>query len=185
MDKATFYNAIRATVPLTVPNVQGFDRLLDYAEMRKTLLNRAAYVLATTYWETSHTMQPVREAFWLTEAWRKAHLRYYPYYGRGLIQTTWKANYAKMGQLIGADLVAHPDLLLEWEFALPALFLGMEKGIYTGKDLDDFIDAKDESDTEDLREYRAARAIVNGSDKADKIAHLALTFERGLREANY
>lgn len=37
---------------------------------------------------------PVREAYWMTEEWREANFtRYYPWYGRGPIQCTWKTNY--------------------------------------------------------------------------------------------
>ena len=48
-------------------------------------------VLATVEWETNKTFQPVREAYWLNEDWRRAHLKYYPYYGRGFVQLTWKS----------------------------------------------------------------------------------------------
>ena len=51
-----------------------------------------AYGLATAWWETNKTMQPVREAYWLSEAWRKPNLRYYPHYGRGYVQLTWKGD---------------------------------------------------------------------------------------------
>ncbi|NTV99551.1 MAG: carboxypeptidase, partial [Chlorobiaceae bacterium] len=54
------------------------------------LNTQIAYVLATTQWETSQTFKPVREAFWESEEWRKKHFRYYPYYGRGYVQLTWK-----------------------------------------------------------------------------------------------
>lgn len=40
---------------------------------------------------------PVREAYWLSEAWRAANLRYYPDYGRGLMQCTWPDNYEYYG----------------------------------------------------------------------------------------
>ena len=52
------------------------------------LRNQAAYTLATAYWETNRTMKPVEEAYWLSDAWRKANLRYYPWHGRGYTQTT-------------------------------------------------------------------------------------------------
>lgn len=35
------------------------------------------------------------------------------YYGRGLIQLTWKNNYISYGNLVGADLLNNPDLLLQ------------------------------------------------------------------------
>lgn len=185
LDRKAFYDSLRSKVNLTMQNVSGMEKVLDYAEGRGTQVNKLAYILATAWWESAQTMWPVREAFWLSEDWRKNNLRYWPWYGRGLIQTTWKTNYERMGKEIGVDLTADPNMLLQWEFALPALFIGMEKGLYTGKDLDDYIDDKDEADSEDLREYRNARRIVNGTDKASTIAALALNFEKALKAGGY
>lgn len=185
MNLERFFDAIRARVDLTDENVSGFEKVLEYAQKRGTPLNHLAYVLATALWETNFRMQPVTEAYWLSEAWRRRNLRYYPWHGRGLIQTTWKRNYARMGKEIGVDLLDEPDRLLKWEYSLPALFIGMEKGLYTGKKLDDYIDDVDESDAEDLREFRNARKIVNGTDKANTIGKLGLLFERALKAASY
>lgn len=185
MNKAKFFDAIRDEIRLTPENVPGFDRILDYGEARGEEREKFAYILATASWETNMTMKPVREAYWLSESWRRRHLRYYPYYGRGLIQTTWEKNYATMSPIVEGDLVKFPDLLLEWRYALPALFIGMERGLYTDRALDDFIDDLDESDDEDYHEYLNARRIVNGTDRAARIAKLALTFEHGLKEAGY
>jgi hypothetical protein len=185
MNRSAFYNAIRSKIGLTVQNVQGFEKVLDYAETRGSRVNDLAYVLATGFWETNQTMHPVVEAYWMSEAWRRKNLRYYPWHGRGLIQTTWENNYKRMGQEIGVNLTRNPDLLLEWRYALPALFVGMEKGLYTGKKMSDYIDDIDESDSEDLREFKMARRIVNGTDKATAIGELALTFEKGLRAGGY
>lgn len=45
------------------------------------LKNQIAYVLATTEWETANTFKPVKEAYWLSEEWRRKNLRYFPFYG--------------------------------------------------------------------------------------------------------
>lgn len=185
MDRKVFYDTIRPNINLTQTSVQGHEKIIDYAVARKTKVNDLAYILATALWETGKTMQPVKEAYYLGEAWRKKNLRYYPWYGRGLIQTTWKENYKKMSPVVGVDLIKYPNKLLEWPYALPALFVGMEKGMYTGKDLNDYIDDVDESDTEDYREYLNARRIVNGVDRQAEIAKLALIYEKGLRKAGY
>jgi hypothetical protein len=79
--------------------------------------NSQAASIATTAIETAHTFLPVREAFWLSEAWRAANLRYYEFYGRGLIQLTWRENYERLSPACGVDLVAEPDLALEPEHA--------------------------------------------------------------------
>ncbi len=192
MDKAVFFDAIRGRVNLTERNVPGFDRILDYGQARGTSLSDMAYILATAYWETGAQMAPVVEAYWKSENWRKKNLRYWPWHGRGLIQTTWEDNYVKIGKAIqddfhlpaSPDFTTHPDKLLEWEWSLPALFVGMERGIYTGKKLDDYIDDTP-GDDDQFEEYKMARRIVNGTDKDDEIAYLALAFEDGLERAGY
>lgn len=186
MDLKVFYDSIRKDIKLTDENVKGFDTVLGYLErVIPTNVNHAAYVLATAYWETAKTMQPVREAFWKDEAWRKKNLRYFPYYGRGYVQLTWDYNYKKASDYFGVDFVKNPDLVMDTQYALPILVVGMQKGWFTGKDMDDYIDDIDEIDDEDFKEYVQARRVVNGTDKADQIAKLALIFEKALKEAGY
>lgn len=72
-----------------------------------------AAAIGTIAIETASTFLPVREAFWLSERWRQANLRYYPWYGRGLIQLTWESNYSSYGQALGIGLTANPDLALD------------------------------------------------------------------------
>jgi len=43
------------------------------------------------------------------------------YFGRGYVQLTWEENYRTYGMILGLDLLAHPDLLLEPEPAARAL----------------------------------------------------------------
>lgn len=150
-------------------------------------LHEAAYVLATADWETNHTFEPVREAYWKknAEQWRKKNLRYYPWYGRGFVQLTWEKNYLKAGKAIGVDLIKNPDLAMDPNNAAAILVIGMRDGWFTGKDLDDKIDGIEESDKEDFLEYYYSRIIVNGMDKANDIAVLAEKYEKELREANY
>lgn len=73
----------------------------------------AAAAVGTIGIETAHTFKPVREAFWLSEEWRQQNLWYYPYYGRGYIQTTHEYNYRDLSWRVGVDLVADPDRALE------------------------------------------------------------------------
>lgn len=126
---------------------------------------QVAYIFATTIHETANTMAPVREAYWLSEAWRKANLRYYPYYGRGYVQLTWQANYAKAGQKLGLgnQLVNNPDLALHSNIAAPVLVLGSKEGWFTGRKLSDYINGS-------VTDYVNARRIINGTDKAQLIA---------------
>lgn len=67
-------------------------------------------MIGTVAIESARTFAPVREAFWNSEEWRRANLsRYYPYYGRGYIQLTWRNNYEKYGPKIAELWGTSPD----------------------------------------------------------------------------
>lgn len=142
-------------------------------------LNAVKYILATVEHETNGTFMPVKEAYWLSEHWRELHLRYYPFYGRGLVQITWETNYKKFSQILTdryeceyIDLVKNPDLALDETFATVILVYGMKHGTFTGKKLDDYFTDKDSY-------FVGARRIINGVDKAAHIAGLAMKINIG------
>jgi putative chitinase len=137
-----------------------------------------AYCFATALWETEFTLLPIREQ---GEGRGKPYGIRDPatgqiYYGRGYVQTTWKTNYAKLKRLLGVDFVLHPDLLLEPQYAAPAMFVAMERGIYTGKRLADYFNQHAEDPVN-------ARRIINGLDRAETIAGYYRSFKRALTAA--
>lgn len=127
---------------------------------------QVAYVLATTQWETAQTFKPVREAFWLSEEWRKNNLRYFPYYGRGYVQLTWKTNYEKYSRILGVDMVADPDIAMRPNVALFILVHGFKTGTFTGRKITDYID-------HGRTDFVKARRCINDSDKDTTIANIA------------
>jgi hypothetical protein len=54
------------------------------------------------------------------------------------VQLTWERNYETMSDLLGIDFVHHPDLALELDNATNIMFLGMSKGLFTGKSFSDY-----------------------------------------------
>lgn len=143
-----------------------------------------AYILATAYHESARTMQPVREtlansdeqaAKRLENAWDAGKLSWVkiPYwrkdadgkywFGRGLVQITFKANYDKLGKAIGVDLVADPDRTLKMDVAVKIIFYGMLNGSFTGHKLADYLKGP-------KADWVNARKIINGLDRADAIA---------------
>ncbi|MFL6728068.1 MAG: hypothetical protein ACJ8FS_16370 [Sphingomicrobium sp.] len=124
-------------------------------------------------------MEPVKEAFWLGEDWRKANLRYYPWYGRGFVQLTWEANYKRADDELnlGGTLIADPDLALQPGIAAKILRLGMEQGWFTRKALKDYLPLSGRAGYD---AYKEARRIINGTDKWDVIAKEAQSFEAAL-----
>src|SRR5688572_29351341 len=106
LDKpAAFFDAVRESgvigKTLKPDQIKGMEAILRAAKSANWPLAFTAYALATACHETACTMQPVREAFWLSENWRSRNLRYYPFYGRGYVQLTWKANYDKADRELG------------------------------------------------------------------------------------
>lgn len=145
------------------------EHILDYRDSAWPGMpdNELAYLLATVKWETAHTMQPVKE--YGSASYLKSK-KYYPYYGRGLVQITWKDNYEKFG------VAANPDDALKWPAALDILYRGMIFGMFTGKRLSDYIN-------ENSHDYVNARRIINGTDKAKEIADIAEKFRKALLAA--
>lgn len=131
-----------------------------------------AYVLATVQHETNNTFQPVEEAYWMPASFRR-RLRYAPYWGRGFVQLTWRANYVRYSRILGMDLVKHPERVCEPPIANFILVHGFRTGAFTGKRLSEYV-----SPTH--TDYVSARRCINGLDKAQLIAGYAKTWERRL-----
>jgi hypothetical protein len=68
-----------------------------------------------------------------------------------------------MSKVVGKDLVNKPELALELPIATKILFHGMIHGSFTGKKLSQYFNTT----TDD---WRNARRIINGTDKANLIA---------------
>lgn len=94
------------------------------------------------------------------------------YFGRGYVQLTWRDNYLKLGTALGLGdgLARAPERALEPDLAYRICSLGMREGSFTGVGLPRFIDG-------DKCDYRNARKIINGLDRADEIAGYAIGFE--------
>lgn len=195
MDRKKFFEGIRQQPfdgKLTAGQVQGTSAILDEWERRKLTDQRwLAYMLGTTKLETAHEMQPRKEkggAAYYTKMYdplgeRGATARRNGnttpgdgprYCGRGYVQLTWKNNYARMTKLLKAagidvDIVANPDLAMRADVAAFIMFQGMIDGVFTGKKLADFFNAK-------ATDWVNARKIINGLDQAGPIAGMAKMF---------
>ena len=154
----------------------GYTRLIvDSCKKHGLLRNQAAYVLATAYHETAHTMKPVRE--YGGEAYLKSK-KYYPYVGMGFVQLTWKYNYEKASKKLGVDFVKDPKKLLEAKYAAEILVIGSRDGWFTGKKLSDYM-------TLQASNFTGARRIINGTDKAALIAGYAAEYDKQLKAEDY
>jgi putative chitinase len=204
-DPAAFWASLRKTnilgPVLTPEEVSGTEYTLA-AMAGRFPLSWAAYTLATEYHETAATMAPILERggpsyfrrMYDIQGDRPAKARELgnlapgdgaKYAGRGEIQTTGKTNYlraqtelAKVGIIV--DLVNHPEHILRQDASTMAMILGMRDGWYTGKALRDYIPARAAR-----QHYINARRIVNGTDRAEDIADIALVFQRALEAGRW
>lgn len=94
----------------------------------------------------------------------------YKYRGRGCVHLTWKNSYKKFSNLLSYDFVSDPDAAAKIEHAVPIMIIGMNKGLFTGKKLSDYINTKEAN-------YLSARKIINGNDQNVLIASYAKHFE--------
>lgn len=180
INRKTFYDSVRLSLfggSMSQKKVLGMETILNEWEAEKlTDLRYLAYMLATTYHETAHTMEPVAE--YGHGKGRKYGepdpVTHQTYYGRGFVQLTWKGNYEAMSKVTGVDLVNDPDKAMDISIATKILFYGMLHGSFTGKKLSDYFN--------DLTtDWIKARRIINGLDKADLIAGYAEKFFTALK----
>lgn len=196
---AGFFDTVRPLFGGTLKQhqVEGLTKIVEYGLEWRYPKEHIAYVLATAFHETAHWMQPIREGArrfgpdYSDAAARRAVAAIHAkgiirtnyalpagphgqsYYGRGLVQITWLANYEKFSEILGAPLVEQPDLVLDWPFALDIIYLGMRDGVFTGKKMADYDMPGD---------FKAARAIVNGDVRKNggMIADQARVFLKAL-----
>lgn len=167
----------KSGVEIKLPDWQGGDKaatvqaIIGEAKRQGiTSKPQIAYILATVEHETNKSFRPVEEAYYMGEPAAENHrktLRYYPYYGRGYVQLTWKENYQKYSDWLGLDLVNNPDLVMRPDIALFILVHGMKKGTFCPEHkLDKYI-------SDDRIDFMEARRIINLTDQAEQIARYA------------
>lgn len=133
-----------------------------------------AYIVATAQHETDN-FNTSREYDGPNQAIRRGYGGGEDYYGRGYVQVTHDRNYDRMATTLGDPRIrTNPDIVAqEATLGAQTTVVGMARGIYTGVGLDRYINPQN-------ADYTAARAVVNGTDRADHIAGLARTWEQNL-----
>lgn len=189
--------------------VDAMEALLDECERVQLTTPLAAHVFAEVYHETGGYMFPIKETVHphhknknptdktviarLDRAYAAGKLPWVkkPYwrdgaFGRGGIQITHWDNYIKLSPYVGVDLRKNPDMALDPVISAKIAVIGCAKGLFTGKNLDDFAGIP--------FDHYNARSIVNGDKNktvkgegkmGDRIRRLAFAFEDALKVSGY
>lgn len=161
-----FPDAERATVARNLPFI-----LKAMADAGLTSRNQLIGVLATVHVETIPRFAPVKEG-------RGSTKRYAPFFGRGYVQITWRANYEKAEKDLNIPgLVSNPDLALEPNNAARIL-----TWYWKGATGNNPSRAAERADWRGVR--RAVNGGYNGWDKFNESVQRCLqVFDRGIDPA--
>lgn len=207
-DYGAFYDFLRGN-DLLGPTIsksefEGCDAIIAACVKESFPISHTAYAMGTSYLETAHTMQPIKElggSAYYTRMYdikgnRPAKAKELgnltpgdgaKYPGRGYVQLTGKKNYAlataKLKALgINVDLVANPDLAMRPDIAALVMAIGMTEGWFTGRKLADDLPR---TGLATKPQFVASRDIINGKDRQDDVADYAFVFQTGLMQAGY
>ncbi len=201
-----FFEAVRNGIlgpTLDDGEVKGCNAIL--AAMEGAPLAYTAYAFATAFLETASTMQPVKEANWLSEA---AANRYFfrmydiagarphvarslgnttagdgvKFAGRGYPQMTGRRNYALASAKLGVDLIADPDKAMRPDIAAKIMRLGMEEGWFTTRKFASYLPSRGRASR---AQFKQARRIINGTARASDVAGFALSFQAALEAGDW
>lgn len=212
MNRKLFFDSVRGSLfkgALAPSQVHGMDAILDIWDQlyrRRTSLPQLANCLGTAFHETAFTMQPIKEyggkayftrMYDITGARPEMARRLgnvhagdgARFCGRGYVQLTGRGNYTKATAKLKAlgfiapdvDFALDPDQVMQARIAALIMFEGMEEGWFTGVKLDAVVD--DNIDGDEHADFIKARRIINGTDRAEKIAEYSDKFLAALKAA--
>lgn len=207
-DYGAFYDFLRGNALLgpkiSQTEYEGCDAIIAACVREMYPVSFTAYALGTSYLETAHTMQPIKEmggTAYFTRMYdingnRPAKAKELgnltpgdgaKYPGQGYVQLTGKGNYAKATAKLRAlgvdvDLVKNPELAMRPDIAALVMAIGMKEGWFTTRKLADDLPARGPAT---IPQFTASRDIINGTDRQADVAGYAFTFQAGLIQAGY
>lgn len=133
--------------------------------------NQLAYILATAAHESHAGGRMIEQASGRRYEGRSDLGNTQPgdgprFKGRGYVQLTGRVNYQRWSDRTGRNLVRNPELVTRPEIAARVLVQGMRDGEFTGASLGSYVDGR-------RTDFRNARRVINGLDRADDIADMA------------
>lgn len=184
MHAPTFYNAIRPMMPdnkLTGIQVARIEAILAACTRERLTKYETAYILATGHHESARWTRYEEIGKGRKHTYGNpvlifpGHTRVY--YGRGAVQITWLTNYARMGTIIGRDLVNQPDIATDPDIAAEIIVQGMVRGSFTGLSMEDCNVASGYGD------IVKARRIINPDDLGEQIKAYYRAYLNALTDA--
>lgn len=186
--------------------LNSLKKVLQFASKDKNLnsINHLSYLLATAKIESDYSLERWESDYVCGKAGVKykdkpcqSAINYYcstkggkqdycsgkpkdkrglPYFGRGLIQITWKENYKKYGDKIGVNLVDEPENIFipENSYNVAVAFLTTKKG-NSNKSTFDWVD--------DGNLTQARKSVNGGTKKLDEV-NTAYKFWQNLLKKN-
>jgi len=195
-----FFDRVRAGIlgpTLDTGEVSGCEAII--AAFAGFPLADVAYALGTAFLETGGTMRPIKE--WGGEKYlhrmydiqgaRPAKARELgnltpgdgvKYCGRGYPMATGKRNYAVAEKVFGIPFVSDPDKMMVPVNAAKVMAHFMKGGLFTGKKLADYLPRTGPAT---LDQFKRARPIINGTDRAADVASFAMKFQSALQAAGW
>ena len=133
-----------------------------------------AYILGTAQHESADFSRS-REINGVSQARKLGYGGGENYYGRGYVQLTHKANYAKMDEALGLNgrLERNPELAADPKIAAKILVVGMRDGLFTGKPLSKYFD-QEKCDPFEAR--RVVNGILKNRPETIKAAQRCMSF---------
>lgn len=201
INRPFFFSHVRAALfdgSLKQGQVDGLTAILDYWEAKHAHEDdrRLAYLLATAHHETDRKIAPINEyggTAYFTRRYDPPPTGSNPtvarnlgniqrgdgakYCGRGFVQLTGRRNYTDWTNRLGIDLVNNPQRALDLDVATRILIEGSLLGTFTGVKLSKYLEGS-------RSDWRNARRVINGTDKADLIASYALRYYAAISYTN-
>ncbi len=191
-----FFDSVKAGIlgpTLSTGEVEGCNAILEAFEGFP--IADVAYALGTAYHETASSMMPIKEYGGPSYFFRmydingaRPHIARQlgninpgdgaKYPGMGYPQCTGRKNYTLAAKVFGIPFVENPGLMMQPENAAKVMAHFMKNGLFTGKKLADYLPR---SGPATLSQFTPARRVINGMDRASKVAGHAMAFQPALQ----
>ena len=147
---------LKKTAKYNEEQINNAREILRSCVQLTTSIDQLAYVLSTAIGESHLKPQKEKRVPKEKPEQRKDQDTYwiFRYYGRGFVMLRKDENYKRFTQAINEDILSFPEKALEPATAAKIICIGMFKGMFTGKRLNDYFNSTS-------ADWVNARSIIN------------------------